>query len=164
MTCSKLIILQAEAHHGMAATTLPAYEMFHPHMQSMGEIALGNFMTLETDWKNNGNKRLQSFSLETLWKQKRLQSQTMEKDWKLFHLQTKQTKKTGNFFTYKPNSQKKLETFSLTNQTMEKDWKLFHLQTKQWKTSGNNGKLHGKKLQTLEIVDRLFQWGFMQLL
>jgi hypothetical protein len=54
VTCSKLIILQAEAQHGMAATTLPAYKMFHPHMQSMGNSTwklydLGN--RLETEWK-----------------------------------------------------------------------------------------------------------------
>jgi len=54
VTCSKLIILQAEAQHGMAATTLPPYEMFHPHMQSMGNSTwklydLGN--RLETEWK-----------------------------------------------------------------------------------------------------------------
>jgi len=113
----------------MAAATLPAYDMSHPHKPSKEKIAFGKFPPLEIDWKQNGNKRLQSFLLENLCKQKRLQS---------------------------PNSGKRLETFSLTNQTMEKDWKLFHLQTKQWKTIGNNGKPHGKNLQTLEIVDRLF--------
>jgi len=97
-------------------------------------------MTLEIDWKQNGNKRLQSFFFGKRLETFSLTNQTVKKNWKLFHLQTKQWKKIGNFFTYKPNSQKKLETFSLTSQTMEKDWKLFHLQTKQWKTIGNNGK------------------------
>ena len=82
----------------MAAATLPAYDMPHPHKPSKEKIAFGKFPPLEIDWKQNGNKRLQSFLLENLWKQKRLQS---------------------------PNSGKRLETFSLTNQTMEKDWKFF---------------------------------------
>jgi hypothetical protein len=72
----------------------------------------------------------------------------VQKDWKLFHLQTKKSKKTGNFFTYKPNSQKKLETFSLTNQTMEKDWKLFELENQHQKKFGK------KRLETFSLTNQ----------
>ena len=89
----------------------------------MEKIVFGKIPTLEIDWKQNGNKRLQSFLLQNLWKQTRLQISNSGKYWKLFHLKTKQWKR--------------LKTFSLTNQTVKKDWKLFHLQTKQWKKIGN---------------------------
>ena len=82
--------LNTEAQHGMAVATLPAYDMPHPHKPHKETIAFGKFPPLEIDWKQNGNKRLQSFLLENLWKQKILQSPTVQKDWKLFHLQTKQ--------------------------------------------------------------------------
>ena len=115
---------QPHCHHMKCST----------HTCKAWEIALGNFMTLEIDWKQNGNKRLQSFSLENFWKQKRLQNQTVQKN--------------GNFFTYKPNSQKKLETFSLTNQTVKKNWKLFELENQHQKKFGK------KRLETFSLTNQ----------
>ena len=65
----------------MAAATLSAYDMLYPHMLSMGKIALGNFSTLETEWKQKDY----NFSFWRKLKNK--------KDYK-----AQQLEKIGNFF------------------------------------------------------------------